>query len=128
VRDGYSGLQKMAPVDDVSPSRTSEVQTGIEIPGDGDDQIQYVQPTLDRGRGRGFGIQQVVLDWAFVIFFIAKTRLLQGPEGDHDRDHERNENDHREEEIFFGSHALLHVTTIAEHMIRIAADELRNAA
>ena len=44
-------LQRFAkdvPVDDVSPGGTSGAQTGISIPGDGDDQAQYMQPALGR--------------------------------------------------------------------------------
>ncbi len=39
-----SGLQKLAPVDDVSPRGTSGAQTGMAIPGYGDDQAHDLQP------------------------------------------------------------------------------------
>jgi len=39
-------LQKVAPVDDVSPGGISGAQSGISIPGDGDDQAHDVQLAL----------------------------------------------------------------------------------
>ncbi len=47
-RGAHSGLQKLAPVDAISPSGTSGAQTGISILSDGDDQAPYLQPALER--------------------------------------------------------------------------------